>query len=94
MRLVAMYLIFLYFCYILADLYVTDQDKIPRQITDDSVIQLAEIPVKMPLLSGVQPGSRIDVTIEFVFGFTEIKLIIYLADTISEHLLESENFIS
>jgi hypothetical protein len=70
-------------------LYVTDQDEIPRQITDASVMQLAEIPVKMPLLPNVQPGTRIDVTIEFVFGFTEIKLIVSLANTVSEHVLAS-----
>ncbi|KAL7310416.1 hypothetical protein PS15m_009919 [Mucor circinelloides] len=70
-----------------ADLYVTDQEDIPRQITDSSVIKLAEIPIKMPLLSHIKPGTRMDVTIEFSFGSTEIKVLIYLADTVSEHVL-------
>lgn len=78
----------------IADLYVSDQNEIPRQITDKSVIQLAEIPVKMPLLPGIQPGTRMDVRIEFVFGFTEIKLIIHLADTVSEHVLEAVDYVS
>lgn len=72
-----------------ADLYATDQNDIPRQITDSSVIKLAEIPIKMPLLEHVQFGTRMDVTIEFSFGFTEIKMLVYLADTVSEHVLDT-----
>ncbi|CEP12097.1 hypothetical protein [Parasitella parasitica] len=72
-----------------ADLYVTDQDIVPRQITDSSVMKLAEIPIKMPLLAHVKPGTRLDVTIEFSFGSTEIKMLICLADTVSEHVLDS-----
>jgi hypothetical protein len=48
----------------------------------------------MPLLPGIQPGTRMDVRIEFVFGFTEIKLIIHLADTVSEHVLEAVDYVS
>ncbi|KAI8646927.1 hypothetical protein BD408DRAFT_379752 [Parasitella parasitica] len=72
-----------------ADLYMSEQDVVPRQITDSSVIKLAEIPIKMPLLAHVKPGTRMDVTIEFSFGSTEIKMLIYLADTVSEHVLAS-----
>ncbi|RCH85195.1 hypothetical protein CU098_000680, partial [Rhizopus stolonifer] len=70
-----------------ADLYVTDQDDIPRHITDHAVTKLAEIPIKMPLLPNVKPGTRMDVTIEFVLRSTEIKMIVCLAGTISEHVL-------
>ncbi|GAA5813084.1 hypothetical protein MFLAVUS_006552 [Mucor flavus] len=78
-----------------ADLYASDSDSIPRQITDrDSVIKLAEFPIKMPLLPNVKAGTRMDVTIEFIFGFTEIKMIVYLAGTISEHVIESIDIIA
>jgi hypothetical protein len=79
------------FCF-LADLYVTSEDDIPRQITDKSVIKLADIPVKMPLLEDTAPGTKIDVTIEFVFGFTELRILIYLANTKTEHVLESNDY--
>lgn len=69
---------------------MSDSDVIPRQITDkDSVIKLAELPIKMPLLPNVKPGTRMDVTIEFIFGMTEIKIIVHLAGTTTEHLIES-----
>ncbi|KAI7873614.1 uncharacterized protein EV154DRAFT_527851 [Mucor mucedo] len=73
-----------------ADLYASDSDVIPRQVTDkDSVVKLAELPIKMPLLPNVKPGTRMDVTIEFIFGMTEIKMVVHLAGTITEHLIES-----
>lgn len=73
-----------------ADLYVSDSDVVPRQITD--TIKLAEFPVKMPLLNNVEPGTRIDVTIEFVFGATEIRIIVHLAGTVTQHVIESTDF--
>lgn len=62
---------------------------IPRQITDTGIIKLAEFPIKMPLLPNVKPGTRMDVTIEFIFALTEIKMVVHLAGTISEHVIES-----
>lgn len=63
---------------------------IPRHVTDtDSVVKLADFPIKMPLLPNVKPGTRMDVTIEFVFGLTEIKMIVHLAGTTTEHIIES-----
>lgn len=73
-----------------ADLYVSDSDVVPRQITD--TIKLAEFPVKMPLLNNVEPGTRIDVTIEFVFGATEIRIIVHLAGTVTQLVIESTDF--
>lgn len=75
-----------------ADLYVTSLDDIPRQVTDDSVTKLTEIPVKMPLLEDTLPGTKIDVTIEFIFGFTEVRIVISLAGIRTEHVLESNDY--
>lgn len=75
-----------------ADLYVSDDDIIPRQISDTH--KLAEFPIKMPLLRDIIPGTRLDVTLEFIFGSTEIKIVVHLAGTISEHVIESGHFLS
>lgn len=74
-----------------ADLYVSDDDIIPRQISDTH--KLAEFPIKMPLLPDTVPGTRLDVTLEFIFGSTEIKIVVHLAGTISEHVIESGHFL-
>ncbi len=71
---------------------MSDSDTIPRQITETHI--LAEFPIKMPLLPDMKPGTRIDVTIEFIFGSTEIKMIVYLAGTKSEHVVESSHFLT
>lgn len=73
-------------------MYVTNEDEIPRQVTDKSVTKLTEIPVKMPLLADTLPGTKIDVTIEFIFGFTELRIVITLADIKTEHVLESNDY--
>ena len=71
---------------------MSDSDEIPRQITDTQ--RLAEFPIKMPLLPDTLPGTRLDVTIEFIFGSTEIKIIVYLADKITEHVIQSSHFLT
>ncbi|KAI8341202.1 hypothetical protein BC941DRAFT_493144 [Chlamydoabsidia padenii] len=58
-----------------ADLYVYDgDDPIPRQINDAGVKKIADFPIKMPHLPGLAAGKRVDVSIDFIFGLTELKV--------------------
>ncbi|CAO3692254.1 unnamed protein product [Rhizopus microsporus] len=74
------------------DLYACDDDSIPRYITDKGVVKLIELPVKMPLLSNVENGTRVDVTVSFIFGLTEIKIVTTIAGITAEHVLDANDF--
>ncbi|CAO3594608.1 unnamed protein product [Absidia cylindrospora] len=58
-----------------ADLYVYDgNEPIPRQINDPGVQKVADFPIKMPHLPGMVAGERVDVSLDFIFGLTELKI--------------------
>ncbi|KAG1051810.1 hypothetical protein G6F43_006012 [Rhizopus delemar] len=63
-------------------------------VTDEGVTKLAEFPIRMPLLPDVNPGERIDITVEFLFGVTEIHIVIDIAGVTTENILESIDFYS
>ncbi|CDS08435.1 hypothetical protein LRAMOSA09797 [Lichtheimia ramosa] len=64
-----------------ADLYVYDGDNsIPRHTTDPGVRKLAKFPIKMPHLEGFTNGDRVDIRIDFIFGLTELKAHVFIAD--------------
>lgn len=55
-------------------------------------MKLIELPVKMPLLSNVENGTRVDVTVSFIFGLTEIKIVTTIAGITAEHVLDANDF--
>ncbi|KAI8372829.1 uncharacterized protein BYT42DRAFT_578166 [Radiomyces spectabilis] len=73
------------------DLYVYDGDGIPpRHITDPAIHKIADFPVRIAPLSGVQPGDRIDVTVDFVFGQTELKILVSFQERRLEFTIKFE----
>lgn len=70
-----------YYYTFIADLYVYDGDiYIPRHTTDPGVRKLAKFPIKMPHLEGFTNGDRVDIRIDFIFGLTELKAHVFIAD--------------
>lgn len=55
-------------------------------------MKLIELPVKMPLLSNVENGTRVDITVSFIFGLTEIKIVTTIAGITAEHVLDANDF--
>lgn len=42
--------------------------------------KLAKFPIKMPHLEGFTNGDRVDIRIDFIFGLTELKAHVFIAD--------------
>ncbi|KAI9280735.1 hypothetical protein BY458DRAFT_500210 [Sporodiniella umbellata] len=75
-------------------LYSSDEDTVPRYVTDQGVSEVVEFPIKMPFQPDVQPGEKVSVNVEFTFGATEVRITVRIADIVNEHTLESVRFYS
>ncbi|ORX48254.1 hypothetical protein DM01DRAFT_1385572 [Hesseltinella vesiculosa] len=62
-----------------ADIYVYDGEAPwPRYIDDTGVTKLVDFPIRMPMIEGAAHGDPIDITIDFVFGHSELQIDVYV----------------
>ncbi|KAI8364738.1 uncharacterized protein BYT42DRAFT_590213 [Radiomyces spectabilis] len=58
-----------------SDLFAFDGDGVPPRLTTHPLIKkVGNFPIRMPVLEGVRPGDKVNMTIKMYFGLTEIKI--------------------